>query len=222
MQSDKHSPTDGENSKKSSDKDSDIESPTLSLKQLSLSDSETSNPKIKQQPVSDYFRLPKTKSASCSSSLSLPTSTMSASTPVLPYNGDNSSIANRTVSHPVLLSIDNDLKTTTKSNVQTDNNKLSHIKSEKSPSVNFSYGARQNFSSSTNFVNTGSMLTEEMLLNGTNSHRYRYLTNGGAPGTHFDLNESTFRAPAYASSDYFANSPIRSNTFVNNSQNKRR
>lgn len=211
--------TDKAVNKKSSSKDSDIESPTLSLKTFSLSDSETSNPKLKM-PSSDFFRFPKAKSSSCTSSLSLSTPATSASTPTFLLNGGTSSIANRTVSHPVLLSIDNDSITTTKLNIQTESNsQLSRSKSEKSPVFNFSYGGRPNYSSSTNFVNPGSMLTEEMLLNGTNSNRIRYMT--GQQNVQL-LTEPTFCAPTYAPSDYFANSPIRSKSFVNGQQNKRR
>lgn len=220
--------------KKPMKKDNDIESSTLSLKTFSLSDSEASNPKLKL-PASDYFRFPKAKSLTCTSSMSLPATVVSSSTPVLLLNGsinsnnsNNSSTSsipnNRTVSHPILLPSDNDSKSLS-SNTYADGNK--HLnqctKSEKNfTSFNFTYNGRPNFSSTTNFVNTGSMLTEEMLLNGTNSQRIRYIT--GQPNTSClpPVNEPTFCAANYSNSDYFANSPVRTKAYANGGHNKRR
>lgn len=229
---DKEIQTDKIPMKKSTKKDNDIESSTLSLKTFSLSDSEASNPKLKL-PASDYFRMPKAKSFTCTSSMSLPAAVVSSSTPALLLNGSSNSNSsgtssitnNRTVSHPILLPSDNDSKSSSSTNTHTDgNNHLSQrTKSEKNfTSFNFTYNGRPNFSSSTNFVNTGTMLTEEMLLNGTNSQRLRYMTGQANNSCLPPVIEPTFCASNFSNSDYFANSPVRTKTYANGGHNKRR
>lgn len=218
--------------KKSTKKDNDIESSTLSLKTFSLSDSEASNPKLKL-PTSDYFGLPKAKSFTCTSSMSLPAAVVSSSTPALLLNGSSnsnssstSSITNNlTVSHPILLPSDNDSKSSS-SNTHTDgkNHLNPRTKSEKNfTSFNFTYNGRPNFSASTNFINTGSMLAEEMHLNGTNNQRIRYMPTGQPNNACLPpVNEPTFCASNYSNSDYFANSPVRTKTYAHGGHHKRR
>lgn len=228
---DKQIQTDKIAMKKSTKKDNDIESSTLSLKTFSLSDSEASNPKLKL-PASDYFRLPKAKSFTCTSSMSLPAAVVSSSTPALLLNGTSNSSSssstssitnNRTVSHPILLTSDNDSKSSLNTHTDGNNHLNQRTKSEKNfTSFNFTYNGRPNFSSSTNFVNTGSMLTEEMLLNGTNSQRIRYMTGQPNSSCLPPVNEPTFGASNYSNSDYFANSPVRTKTYANGGHNKRR
>lgn len=184
-------------------------SPTLSLKALSLSDSEASNPKVKDLP-SDYFRLPRIKAASCTSSLSSPI--MSTSPP----SGQSSSLSTSSInsqpeSHPFFLSMEKD-STATKAPSQ--DSYFMHNKSDKNAydrnGANFLHSTRRNFSMSSGLISAGSaMLSDDMPANsGPNNNRFR-LNNQNMvyrDQTYFNL-----MAP-----DGFSNSPIRNKQFLTN------
>lgn len=204
------------------------DSPSLCLKALSLSDSEASDAKAKAIP-SDYFRWPRTKAASCSSSISSPV--MSASPPSC-NSISTSSINSQSDSHNFLMSIDQDASTSSKAPSQDSyfmHNKSDKSLYERSAASNFSQGGRRNVSLSSGYISTGSsMLSDDMHTNngngncngngnGNNNNRYRLSHQNVVyrEQTYFNL----------MTSDNFSDSPIRTKQFLTNSNtqyNKRR
>lgn len=185
-------------------------SPTLSLKALSLSDSEASNPKEKELP-SDYFRLPRIKAASCTSSLSSPV--MSTSPPSGQSSLSTSSINSQPETHAYFLSMD---KGSTSTKAPSQDSYFMHHKSDKNTydrnSGNFLHSTRRNFSMSSGLISGGSaMLSDDMPANnGTNNANNRFRLNNQnmvyRDQTYFNL-----MAP-----DGFSNSPIRTKQFLTN------
>ncbi|XP_055326972.1 poly(A) RNA polymerase gld-2 homolog B-like isoform X2 [Sitodiplosis mosellana] len=196
--------------KKLANKSTQVESPPPSLKTFSLSDSETCNSKVKQLPPNDYFRFPKSKASS--------SPVISANSPTM-LSDKNS--PKRMISHTFLASIDKD--TLKKSEMTPAHHSSTYEKSEKSSfnqnQMSFLQNQRTDFSMSSRYISTGSMLTEEMLLNGSLS-RLRYMN----PQNMHLLSEANVWATSHlGNTDCFTNSPARVKNFVPSvAQQKRR
>lgn len=187
--------------KKLANKSTQVESPPPSLKTFSLSDSETSNSKVKQLPPNDYFRFPKSKASS--------SPVISANSPTL-LNDRNS--PKRMISHTFLASIDKD--TFKKTEPTPDHHNVMHEKPEKS-SFNqnqnqMNYPPSRHFPMSSRYISTGSMLTEEMLLNGSLS-RLRYMN---PQNMHLLSEANVWTTNHLSNTDCFTNSPSRVKNFV--------
>lgn len=192
-----------------STKSQPADSTSLCLKALSLSDSEASDVKVKAAP-SDYFHWPRTKAASCSSSISSPV--MSASPPSC-NSISTSSINSQTDANTFLMSIDKDASTSSKAPSQ--DSYFMHNKSDKSlydrsAASNFSQSGRRNVSLSSGYISTGSsMLSDEMHTSSGNNHRYRL--------THQNV---MYREQTYYNvmpSENYSDSPIRTKQYLTNS-----
>lgn len=196
--------------KKLANKSTQVESPP-GLKTISLSDSETCNSKVKQLPPSDYFRFPKSKATS---------------SPVINMNSSSIPSVNnspqRIISHTFLSAIDKD--TLKKSGVTPELHPGTYEKSAK-PAIevnplNFAHNQRTNVPMPSRFISTGSMLTEEMLLNGSLS-RLRYVN----PQNMHLLSEPNAWTNGHlnTTADCYINSPSRSKNFAPSvTQQKRR
>lgn len=193
--------------KKLANKSTQVDSPSPSLKTFSLSDSETCNTKLKNLPPNDYFRFPKSKAES--------SPVISTNSTKLP-SGNNSP---KRISHAFLSAINKD--TLKKAGIMPEQRNLSYEKPE-----NISYDQnslafsqmRSTLSMPSRYISTGSMLTEEMLLNGSLS-RLRYMN---PQNMHLLSEANVWTANQLASADCFVNSPSRKNFMPSVSQPKRR
>lgn len=184
-------------------------SPTLSLKALSLSDSETSNPKAKT-PASDYFRLAREKASSCTSSLSSPVMSTSPQS----FHGTSlstSSINSQPDTQTFLLSIDKNASTSTKAPSQDSY----FMHSNKSASQQFSQGGgRRNFSMSSGYIsNASSMLSDDMHGNMSNNST----SNSNANRYRMSHPNMVYRDQTYFNvmpPENYTGSPIRSKQFL--------
>lgn len=189
--------------KKLTNKGTQAESSSPSLKTtFSLSDSETCNSKMKQLPPNDYFRFPKSKATSSP----IINGTNSSKLP----SGNNS--PKRMISHSFLAAIDKD--TFKKAGILPEQRNLSYDKPEKSSyeqsALNFQQNQRTNVAMPSRYISTGSMLTEEMLLNGSLS-RLRYMN---PQNMHLLSEANVWTANHMANTDGFVNSPTRSKNFM--------
>lgn len=196
--------------KKLANKSTQVESPPPGLKTFSLSDSETCNSKIKQLPPSDYFRFPKSKANS---------------SPVINMNSTSipsgNSSPNRMISHAFLSAIDKD--TFKKSGATPDQPIATYEKPAKSTiepnSMNFAHNQRTNMPLPSRFISTGSMLTEEMLLNGSLS-RLRYMN---PQNMHLLSEPNAWTNGHMSTNECYVNSPTRTKNFAPSvTQQKRR
>lgn len=196
--------------KKLANKSTQVESPPPSLKTFSLSDSETCNSKEKQLPPNDYFRFPKSKASS---------------SPVISTNSltlrSEKNSPKRMISHSFLAGIDND--TFKKTELTAEPHSLPYEKLEKNSfnqnQMNFPQNQRSNFSMSSRYISTGSMLTEEMLLNGSLS-RLRYMN---PQNMHLLNDANAWTTNHLGNTDAFTHSPSRVKNFVPSvAQQKRR
>lgn len=132
-------------------KESEAGSPKSSPKSISLSDSEASNPKQKQLPPSDYFSFAKLKASSCTSTISLPV--MSSPPPLLPG----------------ALSLRGTTSTLSSSQQRSKRDKIATNERTTSVKPNFNYPQSLSalLTKPNPVVNTRTMLTEDMLLNGS-------------------------------------------------------
>lgn len=198
--------------KKLANKSTQVESHSPSPKTFSLSDSETCNTnKIKQLPPNDYFRFSKSKASS--------SPVISMNTASLPPSNNS---PKRMISHSFLAGIDKD--TFKKTGVTVEHHSLTYEKPEKSAydqnTLNFGHNQPTNFSvPQQRYISTGSMLTEEMLLNGS-LNRLRYMN---PQNMHMLGEQNVWAASHLATAECFLTSPSRTKNFVHNvTQQKRR
>lgn len=190
--------------KKIANKSTQVDSPP-GIKTISLSDSETTNTKVKQLPPNDYFRFPKSKASS--------SPVISMNTPTLPNGNNNSS---KRVSHTFLSAIDKDTfkrTGTTPEHPNSGHNLEKPIKNSIEPSAvpGFpSHNQRSNYSMSSRYISTGSMLTEEMLLNG-NLSRLRYMN---PQSMHLLSEPNAWTTSHMSNADIFLSSPSRTKNFI--------
>lgn len=200
--------------KKLANKSTQVESPPPTLKTFSLSDSETCNTnKMKQLPPNDYFRFPKSKATS--------SPVISMNSPSLPTTNNS---PKRMISHSFLAAIDKDtFKKAINPEQPEHHTTLSYEKPEKSSfdqnSLSFPHNQRTNFPVTARYISTGSMLTEEMLLNGS-LNRFRYMN----PQNMQMLSDPNAWATAHmATAECFLGSPSRTKNFASSvAQPKRR
>lgn len=195
---------------KLANKSTQVESPPPSLKTFSLSDSETSSSKVKQLPPNDYFRFPKSKASS--------SPVISAHFPSI--RSENNS-PKRLISHSFLSAIEKDsLK---KVGATTEHPSLLNEKSDKSAfnqnTLSFPTTQRTNFPMSSRYISTGSMLTEDMLLNGS-LNRLRYMN---PQNMHLLSEANPWTTSHLGNTECLTNSPSRAKVFVPSvAQQKRR
>lgn len=202
----KPNPSDKLPVKKLANKSTQVESPPPSLKTFSLSDSETCNSKVKQLPPNDYFRFPKSKASSSPSVISANSSTM--------INDKNS--PKRMILHSFLESVDKDTfkksESTPEHHSSTTFDKLEKSSFNQNQMSFPQKQQRSNYSmSSSRYISTGSMLTEDMLLNGSLT-RQRYMNS---QNMHL-LNDANVWTTSHLSNTdiNFTNSPSRAKNFV--------
>lgn len=185
--------------KKLANKSTQVESPPPDPKTFSLSDSETCTTKVKQLPPSDYFRLPKSKAAS---------------SPVINLNSAS-------VSHTFLSSIDND--TFKKTGIKPEHYSAPYENVVKSPidpnPISFTHNQRTGMQLTSRFIQPGTMLTEDMLLNGSVT-RMRYMN---PQNMHLFSDANAWTNTYMSTNDCYVNSPTRTKNFQPNvAQQKRR
>lgn len=184
--------------KKLANKSTQVDALVANPKTFSLSDSETSNSKLRQLPPSDSFRFPKYKASSS------PIISNSTSHP----SGNNSP---KRISHAFLAGIDKE--TFKRVGMATEPLSRAYAKAEETYESNimdFPLNRRANIAISPPFISTGGMLTEDMLLNGSLS-RIRYLN---PQNMHVYNEANAWTANHMVGAEAFMNSPSRTKNFM--------
>lgn len=197
------------------------ESPTLSLKALSLSDSETSNPKAKA-PASDYFRAAREKAASSTSSLSSPPISSSPQSFQCTSLSTSSINSQTCETQTFLLSIDKNASTSTKAPSQ--DSYFMHTKADRSGAQFSQGGGRRNFSVSSGYISNGSSMLADDMHGG---HGNNSTSNSIANRYRMSHPNVLYRDQTYynvVTTDNYQESPIRTKQFLtaHTAYNKRR